>query len=272
MKDGQWWDKSITLIEGCTPVSEGCSHCWSAGMTHRFHQNRGLTTNGHFNGKIVCREDRLGEILKRKKPTRWVIWNDLWHPSVPFGFIDKVMAVFNKCPQHTGQILTKRPERMLEYRQKQRFNPWPDNIIGMVTAENQKMADIRIPLLLQCGFKTTGVSIEPMLGPVDLDYIKDFSKPNRFTKYERIYSLTGERSCLGHRMTEEKLDQVIVGGESGPGARPMSPGWPRGVRDQCVAADVPFFFKQWGGINKKKAGRSLDGRKWNEMPKELNNA
>lgn len=247
MKNSQWWDKSITLVEGCTPVSTGCLNCWAAAMTHRFHQEKQLTRNSRFIGKVICREDRLGEILKRFKPTRYTIWNDLFHEKVPFGFIDKVISVFEKCPQHTGQLLTKREKRIYKYAKYRKFE-WPDNVTGMVTIENQEMADLRIPYLLQCGFKTVGVNIEPMLEKIDLEYIKDYTMPNTFAKYERIYALSGERSCLGHRMTEEKIGWVIIGCESlGNKAGRFQDGFVDAAIDivnQCKVAKVPVFVKQ----------------------------
>ena len=140
-----------------------------------------------------------------------------------------------KTPQHLFLILTKRPEKMLDI-----FKPTsglPNMWIG-VSVENQKQADARIPILLQIPAAKCFVSIEPMLGPIRLQ----------------------------HYGTGTSIDWVICGGESGPGARPMHPDWPRSIRDQCQSAGVPFFFKQWGGINKKTAGRLLDGQEWNERP------
>jgi len=112
-KNSKWWEKSITLVDGCSPVSESCEHCWSATMASRF--NKDLVTNGHFNGIIRLHPERLQKIPDRKKPTRWTIWNDLFHEKVPFDFIDKVFAVAALCPQHTLQILTKRADVALEY-------------------------------------------------------------------------------------------------------------------------------------------------------------
>ncbi len=245
----KWWDKSITLVEGCTPVSEGCKHCWSAGMTHRFHKDERFTTdNGVFNGMICCRDDRLVEITKRKKPTRWTIWNDLFHPTVPFEFIDKVMAVIALTP-HIYQVLTKRHERMLEYFEdyirrisfiskaakalKLPHNDTmytPDGGKGVyqfdipiknlwlgVTAENQAWWEKRKEDFFNIPATVHFVSNEPLLGPI-------------------VY--TDEDL--------ERLDWVIVGGESGSGARPLHPAWAKSIRDQCKEAGVPFFFKQWG--------------------------
>ncbi len=300
----KWWDKSITLVEGCSPVSTGCEHCWSAGMAHRFRRSL-TTTKGAFNGKIICREDRLGEILKRKKPTRWTIWNDLFHPGVPFEFIDKVFDTMLSCRQHTFQLLTKRPERALEYYDGVQSD---SNIMGEpamidsiganhihlgVTVCNQKEADEKIPILLQIPAAKRFLSIEPMLGVIDLSAI---SKPEQGCVKANVLDRHGKHCGL---------DWVIVGGESGPGARPMHPDWARGIRDQCQAAGVPFFFKQWGKhlpanqyesmdentwraidgggvqptlcglgnlktwkLGKKKAGCLLDGREHKEMPND----
>ncbi len=299
---GMWWDRAWSLIEGCTPVSAGCEHCWSAAATNmRAKQTNpkiraryeGLTNDdGCFNGKIRLMHESLELPLHVKKPTTWAIWNDLFHENVPFEFIDKVFAIAAMCPQHTFQILTKRPERMLEYLttrpnprevvdrrdaivitmnshyelSHQRYwviDTWPlPNVWLGVTAENQATADERIPLLLQCPAAVRFVSIEPMLGPVDL--------------FDFVHNEPADSD------SPPPLDWVIVGGETGPGARPMDPAWVREIRNLCreKCINVPFFFKHWGEwvfnddscvfsfsrLGKKVAGRLLDGREWSEMP------
>ncbi len=333
----EWTDATWNPVVGCTKVSAGCDNCYAERMAGRLaameysricnttglpipvagesggRYNLVVGTDNKWNGKVVCDESALEIPLHRRKPRMIFVcsMSDLFHKSVPFEFIKKVRQVAIDCPQHTLQFLTKRPEIALEFTQwlaghdDISIAEWPRNCWLGVTAENQEQADKRIPILLQIPAAVRFVSIEPMLGAVDLEYIKDYTKPNKFTKYERIYSLSGERSCLGHKMTEEKIDQVIVGGESGPGARPMPPDCARGVRDQCVAAGVPFFFKQWGEwlpgpqarhitdeqlskhkcqqlksrvpggehivytfkVGKKKAGRLLDGKEWSQYPK-----
>ena len=303
-----WTDETWNPVVGCTKVSVGCANCWAEKMAMRlaaieYHKLKNHLTphliedrvkkymrvvKKGWNGNIFCDEKVLDKPLHWRKPRRIFVcsMSDLFHEKVPFGFIDKIVGVAEKCPQHTLQFLTKRAERMLEY-SVYRKHDWPENIIGMVTAENQPMADLRIPLLLQCGFKTTGVSIEPMLGPVNIN-----------------------PWSMGLPSAEEwhpQIHWVIVGGESGPGARPMHPDWVHSARDQCVAANVPFFFKQWGEyvapgqsgplmggipspsyklkshvfpgdgcfstkvyrVGKKRAGNLLDGQVWEQFPKDL---
>jgi len=250
-----------------------------------------------WNNKIRCDESALYIPLKWRKPRRIFVcsMSDLFHPKVPFAFVDKVMFTIYKSYDmgHTFQILTKRAKRMLKYFLTNSVNLLPRVHLG-VSISNQTEADEKIPILLQIPAAVQWLSIEPMLGPIDL------LNCNGVMAFGRIYGAW--------------IDGVVVGGESGPGARPMHPDWVRSIRDQCVAADVPFFFKQWGRwgiaepipndrkkrfrvvggtepispntifkifpehaistipltgwvkVGKKKAGRTLDGREWNEYP------
>lgn len=220
----KWWDKSITLVDGCTPVSDGCDHCWAAGMAHRFQG--GLTTDeigGRFNGKIICREDRLERILKRKKPTRWVIWNDLFHPSVPVTFIDRIRYVIRDCPQHTFQILTKRPQRMWKYFYG--YEPLPNLWLG-VTIESPNYWK-RAKILQEIPAAIKFLSLEPLIANLgDLD-------------------LRG-------------IDWVIIGGESGPKARYCQNSWVVDIVNQCKAASVSVFVKQLHLNGKAKAIKDID--------------
>lgn len=280
---GQYWDKSLTLVEGCTPVSPGCDHCWSAALASRF--NTFLTKDFKFTGQINIRPDRLDLPLKRKKPTAWAVWNDLFHEDVPFDFQLSVLVTMRDTPRHKYLILTKRPEVAkkffeLLYRgqfasQEPLFNVW----LG-TTAENQEQADKRIPILLQIPAAVRFISMEPMLGPISLRWLpQDYTIPGHYTEFDHL----------------KKFNWVICGGESGPGARPMHPEWVRLVRNQCQDANVPFFFKQWGEyrlgrkgedgaiytmhqhlekyapvamykVGKKAAGRLLDGQEYLELP------
>ncbi|QNJ56374.1 hypothetical protein KNV19_gp60 [Gordonia phage Portcullis] len=248
----EWTDETWNPVTGCTKVSAGCDHCYAETFAERF---RG--TPGHYfeNGfDVQIREHKLREPLRWRKPRKVFVnsMSDLFHDKVPDEYIAQVFAVMALAPQHTFQVLTKRHARMrsllsdwdFQENVKERYADnrigewtfdWPlPNVHLLVSVENQQWAEIRIPALLDTPAAVRGISVEPMLGPVRLCcYITagpDVEGPSEF--------------CWMHGRSS--LDWVIVGGESGPGARPMHPDWARSLRDQCVAAGVPFLFKQWG--------------------------
>ena len=285
----EWTDETWNPVVGCQKVSEGCQNCYAEKMARRLAcmgkkkympvvhwVNDGQPS--HWTGAIQTDEAALLVPQRWKNPRRVFVvsMGDLFYESVPFEFIDQVFAIMALCPQHTFQVLTKRPERMREYlttpmRLEEIYlwwnsysgtspeaQGWPlPNVWLGVTAENQEQADKRIPVLLSTPAAKRFVSIEPMLGPVDLHNL----------------GWGPHGGAVAWQNKEgRKLDWVIIGGESGPGARPMQADWARSVRDQCQAAGVPFLFKQWGGVNKKKAGRLLDGRTWDEFPDDQRKA
>lgn len=314
----EWTDCTWNPVVGCTRVSAGCDHCYAAGMTKRLEAMgqkpyAGLTHNGHFNGVVRCLPERLNDPLHWKKPRRVFVnsMSDLFHEGVPFDFIDKVFAVMALCPQHTFQILTKRPQRMAEYLTGVRDQvlghatasshwhawaevawlgrasfevpwswhgetirgPWPTRNVWLGTSiENQATADARIPHLLRCSAAVRFLSVEPLLGPID--FARCDPCPLLRWHCPQCDARIRERACPvcgreGHH--GESIDWVILGGESGRKARPMHPDWARSIRDQCVAAGVPFFFKQWGmwrpqseaiAGNPKPVGR---GRNWGTL-------
>ncbi len=296
----EWTDRTWNPVTGCSKVSEGCRNCYAERHARRFWGERKFTD-------VQCHPDRLDQPLHWRKPSRIFVnsMSDLFHKDVPDEFISKVIWTIKRCPQHTFQILTKRPERMRIYmnilndQNKNRGDKyWPINNLWLgVSAEDQKTADERIPLLLQTPAAVRFVSYEPALGPIDLEKVP---LPDA---YLTMNGITGCLQPLSEKDTEPddyrywtrksmKLDWVICGGESGAKARPMHPNWARSIRDQCVDAGVPYFFKQHGEwatefpqgislknveqrfidgtsyyrIGKKAAGRLLDGREWNEYP------
>lgn len=278
----EWADKSWNPVTGCTKVSPGCKNCYAERMARRLAGRCGYPeAPHHFN--VTLHPDRLEQPLRWHKPRRIFVCSmgDLFHEDVPSWFLDDVFSQMFVCNQHTFQILTKRPMRMLRYWKTKSYSPSSNVWLG-VSVENQATADERIPILLRILATVRFVSLEPLLGPVDispymlhpsrksLDFNKMPGKGDGFT-----YPFTG-------------LDWVIVGGESGPGARPMKPDWARNIRDQCQTAGVPFFFKQWGAcmpyegagasvrwadgvtmlrVGKKAAGRLLDGKLHEEYPR-----
>jgi len=283
----EWTDATWSPIVGCSKVSEGCLNCYAEKMAERLAsiacspKKKAPLTESElaytnivqmwhdpkiektywkgWNGKTAFVESALEKPLHWKKPRMIFVCSmgDLLHESVPFDWIDKVINIFEKCERHTGQILTKRSKRMLEYA-KYRDYKWPDNVIGMVTAENQKCANERIPDLLQCGFKTTGLSLEPLLEDLDLGKVyyrcvgqkgcgyfglgSSFSNPQKKGGYK--CPKCGKNHTYLITTLIEETDWIIIGAESGPGRRPCKLEWVRNVRDQCKAAGVPVFIKQ----------------------------
>ena len=236
---GRYWEKPWSLVDGCTPCSPGCEHCWSAAMAHRFIRCKEIRNgepiltdrNGRFGGTVIACPERLSIPLKRRKPTIFSIWNDLFHEAVPDEFRMKVYFAINATPQHTYLILTKRPLVMAEHVNHFGTDCPIENgerIYHGLTVCNQQEADEKIPVFLQVPGRKF-LSIEPMLGAVSL------------AKW--MHPATDETANMCY---EKGFDAVILGGETGPGARPMHPDWVRSVRDQCHAAGVPFFFKGWG--------------------------
>lgn len=268
----EWTDKTWNPVTGCTKISQGCKHCYAETFYERFHGK------GSFRN-VTCHEDRLRIPFAWKKPSMVFVnsMSDLFHEDVPFSFIKSVLHTIYHAPMHTFQILTKRPERMVQ------FFKWLDNSdlsanfpnmwLG-VSVEDQGAADERIPLLLQVPAAVRFLSCEPLLGPINFAKVPVGKAGFDYTMGDTIH-------------------WVIVGGESGHGARPMHPKWARSLRDQCAAAAVPFFFKQWGEYvsvsevagpgkhhsfpdgatvrrtGKRAAGRTLDGQTHNAFPSQL---
>ncbi len=231
----EWTESTWNPVTGCTKVSPGCKNCYAERMAKRLQAMGQHNYREGFN--LSVHEHALGIPLKWKKSQNIFVnsMSDLFHEDVPDEFIFKAFDIMNKSHWHNFQVLTKRAERLNKLNSQL---PWSSNIWMGVSVETQKYTK-RIEYLCSSDAKVKFLSLEPLLGPI------------RIKKLGRI-------------------DWVIVGGESGPGSRPIIEAWVGSIRDQCLRANVPFFFKQWGGINKKKAGRLLDNRIWNEMPKVVN--
>lgn len=307
----EWTDATWNPVTGCTKVgTPGCDHCYAETFAERWRGTKGHYFETGFD--VQLRPDKLDLPLRWTKPRKVFVnsMSDLFHDSVPDEYIARVFAVMALAPRHTFQLLTKRHGRMRSLLNSAYFlqavgrvwaeppSDWPlprdwrvpvwplPNVWLGVSAEDQTRADLRIPALLDTPAAVRFVSAEPLLGPIEL--IEHF----------------GSAPAVGGTAA---LDWVIVGGESGPGARPMHPDWARSIRDQCVAAGVPFLFKQWGEwrprmredgvgreqwvnhdtgriagygdaalklgswnlvnrVGKKRAGRELDGRTWDQYP------
>ena len=276
---GETWP----VVTGCTPVSEGCRNCYAARMAAtrlRYHPRyAGLATieNGkaRWTGEVRFNHDVLEQPLRWKKPRMVFVasMGDLFHDSVLEQFIFRVLKVTRDTPQHTYQILTKRPGRMApvmrEYYARLRAaygskaeEPQRNLWLG-VSVENQAAADERIPWLLKTPAAVHYVSVEPMLGSVQVSHYLQCYNYDHANCNDENGKCT---ACGGEGIPNSGLDWVICGGESGPGARPMDEDWVRDLRDQCRAAGVSFFYKQKLVNGRKISMPMLDGRTWQEFP------
>jgi len=269
----EWTDATWNPVTGCDKVSTGCKHCYAETRALRLQKMGQPRYRDGF--KVTLHPDKLDEPLRWRKPRRVFVnsMSDLFHEDVDGDFLTDVWETMAACPQHIFQVLTKRPERAREFLSllmafwvaEPRFRPSggpsvevpPRNIWLGVSVENQKAADERIPLLLETPAAVRFLSCEPLLGPIE------FLRPDFSDRGHGPGWLVPGNAADG-----PGIDWVIAGGESGLRHRPCDPDWVRGIRDQCVAAGVPFFFKQWGGRIPKAGGRTLDGRTWDEMPPE----
>ncbi|MBY0261392.1 MAG: phage Gp37/Gp68 family protein [Phycisphaerales bacterium] len=244
----EWTEATWNPVAGCTPISPGCLNCYAARMALRLESVGGSTAEKYagtakrardgrpvFAGRINLDHDAL-DLPRRWRKGRRIFVNsmsDLFHENVPTEFIQAVFEVMGECPQHEFQVLTKRPERAAALSDDL---VWTDNI-WMGTSVESAMYVHRIDSLRKTAAKVHFLSCEPLLGPIP-------------------------------KLPLDHIEWVIVGGESGPGARPMEAKWVEQIRDRCAASGVAFFFKQWGGVQKSKTGRQLCGRLWSEMPGE----
>ena len=335
-----WTDATWNPVVGCARVSAGCKHCYAETMAARqvlMSRAQGRRSpylpvvdeqRRRWNRRAVFLPERLAEPLSWRKPSRVFVnsMSDLFHEDITFEQVAAVFGVMAATPRHTYQVLTKRPERMVEFFEhvfgledtENTINReaiergwviwdgnaprcgWPKNARPIdyahlyaaapnpatlckrlpwvwplpnvwlgVSVEDQRAADKRIPLLLQAPAVVRFISAEPLLGALELGALMGVPAGAEGEGADYYNALRGFGFFSDGEPAAsrgERLDWVITGGESGPGARPMDPNWARSLRDQCEEAGVPFFFKQWGGPNKKKAGRVLDGRTHDAMP------
>lgn len=280
LRKGLYWDRAWSLVNGCSPVSPGCDHCWAARESWRFsrHPNskiserhRGLTSkDGGWTCKVRLRPDLLEAPLKVRRPTVWAVWTDLFHPDVPTDFIVRVFGTVARCPQHTFLILTKRSVRMF---------------------------DVVSILPRRAGLNAAGMP-QLWLGATMEDPIRAAERAPAFYAIQASHKWISAEPLLGKFWPSIKsVDWVVCGGESGPHARPMNCDWARHLLTWCKVSDVPFFFKQWGEfcppsqmpedtfrafdvshgtenwdrdrpwrVGKDAAGRLLDGKEYLELP------
>jgi protein gp37 len=229
----EWTESTWNPVTGCTKISPGCRHCYAERMAHRL---QAMGQPNYRDGFAVTLQPRMLDLpLAWRRPQMIFVnsMSDLFHEAVPLEYIQHVFEVMEKAHWHRFQVLTKRAACLEQVATVLR---WPANVWMGVSVESARFAK-RLDNLRATPASVRFLSLEPLLGAIP------------------ALNLDG-------------IDWVILGGESGPKARPMDPRWALQIRDQCLQADVPFFFKQWGGVNKKKAGRALEGRTWDELPTE----
>ena len=227
----EWTQTTWNPVTGCDKISAGCKNCYAERMAGRLQLMGQQNYRRGF--QLTLQPHMLERPLSWKTPQTIFVnsMSDLFHKDIPDSYIQSVFDVMREASWHRFQVLTKRSDRL---RQISRSIDWPDNVWMGVSVESGRYVE-RIDDLRQTGAAVKFLSLEPLLGPL-------------------------------HKLNLSNIDWVIVGGESGPGARSIDPDWVLDLRNQCQQADVPFFFKQWGGVNKKRTGRLLDGRTWDELP------
>jgi protein gp37 len=227
----EWTESTWNPVTGCSKISAGCRHCYAERMAKRLQAMGQPNYKDGF--KVAIHENALDKPLYMKKPQMIFVnsMSDLFHKNVPTDFILNIFDIMNRAYWHTFQVLTKRSDRLLKLDKK---IDWSPNIWMGVSVETDRFI-YRIDHLRDTNAITKFLSIEPLLGPIQ-------------------------------NLNLHGIDWVIVGGESGPHARPMKAEWVLDIRDQCLVADIPFFFKQWGGVFKKCNGRTLEGRTWDQLP------
>jgi len=254
----KWWTKSWNPVTGCTKISEGCRNCYAERMSKRLAGRFGYPKDNPF--AVTLHPDKLNDPLRWKKPQRIFVasMGDIGHEDVPYDWIRGVFHIMDLARQHQYILLTKRPRRLQSFIRHDRCDMMSDyrHVTLMATAENQRRADERIPILLQTPAAMRGLSLEPMLGPVNLNLIQ--------TGEYAIDALTGDQwsdSELCSPEVHSRLNHVILGAETGPRARPMQLDWARRTRDDCVAVGVPFYFKV-----DSQGNHELDGKIWEQYP------
>lgn len=232
----EWTEMTWNPVTGCNKISAGCKHCYAEIMSRRL-KAMGVEKYAHGFKKVIMHEDELYTPYGWKKPKVVFVnsMSDLFHEDVNLDFIQKVFDVMRDNPQHVFQVLTKRSDILLEYN---KYLNWSHNIWMGVSVEDARVIN-RIDNLRKTKARVKFLSLEPLIGPLP-------------------------------KLRLAKIDWVIVGGESGRRPRPMKPEWVIDIQKQCEKKKVAFFFKQWGGTNKKKTGRLLHGRTWDEMPEIIN--